>query len=266
MIERFSFQEVLPGVYHIQDAMGVHCTLLVGREEALLFDTGYGLYDVRAAVTEITPLPVHVLLSHGHHDHACGAVWFDQAWIHPADAALLAGYLGKESRERVLKQARARNALGAGYDELAYATMGAGNIQPVPDYAMDLGSMEVRVLPVPGHSAGSLCAYVPSRRLLLTGDNWNPTTWLFFRESASVRQYAQCMRAMDLSGVDYALASHEGSLVPGERLRQHVMGLTEEAFRQAQPDDVGRHYGIRTMSCHPEPGTALIFDADRYTD
>lgn len=50
----FQHFEFRPGVFHIQDAMGVCMTLLCGKDRALLVDTGYGLEDVGAYVKTLT--------------------------------------------------------------------------------------------------------------------------------------------------------------------------------------------------------------------
>ena len=34
-------------IYQIKDAMGVLTTLIIGKEKALLIDTGYGLYNLK---------------------------------------------------------------------------------------------------------------------------------------------------------------------------------------------------------------------------
>jgi glyoxylase-like metal-dependent hydrolase (beta-lactamase superfamily II) len=48
--------------------------LIVGTQQALLFDTGMGMYDIRAVATSLTHLPIEVLNSHTHHDHV-GENW-----------------------------------------------------------------------------------------------------------------------------------------------------------------------------------------------
>jgi len=51
--------------------------LIIGKEKALLFDSGNGLGDIRAIVDQITVLPVTVLASHSHIDHVGGHWQFD---------------------------------------------------------------------------------------------------------------------------------------------------------------------------------------------
>ncbi|HPR77857.1 MAG TPA: MBL fold metallo-hydrolase [Candidatus Limiplasma sp.] len=72
----FTILNPFKGVYHIRDGLDAHMTLLAGNREALLFDTGYGLADLLQAVRTITPLPLNVVLSHGHYDHILGSRWF----------------------------------------------------------------------------------------------------------------------------------------------------------------------------------------------
>jgi glyoxylase-like metal-dependent hydrolase (beta-lactamase superfamily II) len=43
--------------------------LLIGARSALLFDTGPGIYSIRAEVQRLTSLPVIVIPSHLHFDH-----------------------------------------------------------------------------------------------------------------------------------------------------------------------------------------------------
>ncbi|MBK3626975.1 MBL fold metallo-hydrolase [Streptomyces asoensis] len=78
------------------------------------------------------------LLTHGHPDHAEGAVRF-------------AGLTG--TKVRALDP-----ALRLGDEGLA-----AGNV-------ITVGGLELRVVPTPGHTADSLCFHLPADRAVLTGD------------------------------------------------------------------------------------------------
>jgi glyoxylase-like metal-dependent hydrolase (beta-lactamase superfamily II) len=129
---------VLPGVYHIADSMGVCQTLLVGEREALLVDAGYGIEDIRQAVEEITALPYRVILTHGHHDHALGARFFEETWMFPQDLEDFAEYTAQPTRTRILNSAKSK---GLAVDEEAYLAAVIPQPRPLCGQTIDLGGL-----------------------------------------------------------------------------------------------------------------------------
>ncbi len=97
----FAVSDIFPDVKHIRDPLGVHMTLLLGREKALLFDAGYGVLDLHALIRRITGLPLTLVLSHGHHDHALGAMHFPSSLMLPQDLPVFREYTGRKERERI---------------------------------------------------------------------------------------------------------------------------------------------------------------------
>lgn len=134
----FSVNQVLPGIWHIQDCMGVCMTLLTGARRALLVDTGYGLEDVHAQVRAITSLPLTVLLTHAHHDHALGARWFSQVSLFPQDLPYFDIYTSPARRRRVLDSAVLRG-IPVKEDDFLSAAMPA----PVPACQQKIGRAHV---------------------------------------------------------------------------------------------------------------------------
>lgn len=256
----FLVQEVLPGVFHIQDAMGVCCTLLCGRERALLFDTGYGLYDLPGVIAEITPLPLTVLCSHAHHDHACGNAQFASVLMSEPEMPFCATYTGPAQRARVLSQAEERGVLPAGLDREAYLHAGAGMLVAPREPEMDLGGLVLTIVPMPGHTPGSLGLYAKTLRLLLIGDNWNPATWLFFPECEPMCRYIETIRDIAKLPFSHVLRPHAQGLVPGDALRRYVDGLCDKTFASAFPNPIAPYAAIDTWGCYPEPDTLLVFD------
>lgn len=254
MSQGFSSRELLPGVHHIQDPLGVHLTLLVGQDRALLLDTGYGLYPLEEYIRHLTRLPLTVVLSHGHHDHALGAVRFKQTWMLAEDLPVFAAYTSQRQRQLVLAQAElapqaARGYLAADIPPPASLTRGT----------FDLGSLRAQVIRVPGHTPGSLALYVPQRQLLLLGDSWNPQTWLFFPEALPVRDYARSFQGLMTLPFQQALAPHHPDLLPRDVLLAYAQGLTEEGFAQAKPHPVPGYTHIPTRAFAPCAGALLIF-------
>ncbi len=260
----FQANEVLPNVYHISDSLGVCCTLLIGQTRALLLDTGYGLFDLREFIGTLTALPLTVLLSHGHHDHACGAAWFDEVFLRKEEMDICRRYTGPSRRRAVLRQALDKGALPRAYDQDAYLAAGAGNLRALREEKIELGGMIAQVLPMPGHTPGSLGLWVTPQRLLLPGDNWNPMTWVFFPESETVSAYADTLRGLERFPIDHVLTPHDPRLLPGRRFLGYIRGLTPRTFQAAYPLPIPSYPHIQTYACHPEPETTLVFDRDKW--
>src|SRR5258708_24952993 len=68
----FEVYKIRPGVFAIYEAHQLEeviSYLIIGRDKALLFDTGMGISNIQAVVAGLTKLPVSVLNSHTHNDH-----------------------------------------------------------------------------------------------------------------------------------------------------------------------------------------------------
>jgi len=244
----------MPGVWHIADCMGVCMTLLTGTQQALLVDTGYGLEDVHAFVRTITDLPLTVLLTHAHHDHILGARWFEKTCMLKADLCDFAEYTSAYQRGRVREQ-----ALGKGLDvpdDFLAAPI------PLPDgvepCTMALGGLTAQIIACPGHTPGSAVVYVPERELLLTADDWNPCTWLFFEQALPVEVYRANMQEIGRLPFAHVLCSHQPVLFERDKLDAFLDGISDEALRKAHPVDMGR--GVDTREVYPAPGMNFVFD------
>jgi glyoxylase-like metal-dependent hydrolase (beta-lactamase superfamily II) len=259
---QFNYSEYFPGIYHIADPLGVQFTLIILRAEnkAVLFDCGYGFTDWRPWVNSLlkahnhAPGDVYVIASHAHHDHILGARWADHFYIHADDYPQLSVYASRENRIRVLERMRTSGMLTAPFDEGSYIAEDIAS-RARKDLPCFTG---IEVIPLPGHTPGSLVLYLNEYKLLLTADNWNPTTWVFFPEALPVDRYAQNMRRLLALDFEHVLCSHAGELMAGSRLRNYINGLSPETFASAEP--VSSPYPqIETLLCHPEPGTSLVF-------
>ena len=172
----YTVNEVLPGIRHISETMGVGFTLIEGKERAILFDTGYGMEDVKSFVGKLTQKSVTVLLSHGHHDHMLGARWFEKTYLCAEDMEEFMERTGETQRTKVEAQAKEANVpvpadfmtAEIAQPEKIRFTEKAGSFERRRE---ELGGMEVQVIKVPGHTPGSIVLYVPAHDLLLTGDD-----------------------------------------------------------------------------------------------
>jgi glyoxylase-like metal-dependent hydrolase (beta-lactamase superfamily II) len=130
--------------------------LFLGRERALLVDTGAGESDAAVIVKRLLAqvakrdkhpsLPLVVTHSHGHGDHVAGDKGFDGM----ADTTLVA------ARPEALRQ--------------------AFSIPNWPDQngSIDLGGRMLDVIPIPGHQPAHVAYYDRKTGILLTGDHLYP--------------------------------------------------------------------------------------------
>ncbi len=256
----FQVWEHLPGVFHIKDAMGVCMTLLTGADSALLFDTGYGLEDVHGFVRSLTSLLLQVVLSHAHHDHALGSRYFDAVFLLEKEQETFQEYTKESWRRHVLREAK--NA-GVIVDEEEYLTAATAPVKILREGNLQLGDLTVRVIACPGHTPGSVVLYVPERELLLTGDNWNPCTWLFFPEACGAQEYRRnVFRLLDLP-FRYVLCPHDGRLIRREEFEVFLRQLTDEVLEHASDDPAGAMMGIHTVKASLPGGGCFVFDREK---
>lgn len=258
----FLSHEVLPGIFQIEEPLGVCMTLICGRTRSLLVDTGFGLEDPRPYISRLTQSPVTVLLTHGHYDHAMGARFFENVLLSEPELPVYRTYTGEKWRRHVLLMAK---EAGLTVDEASLLSARMAAPRRIKDTAIDLGGLTAQVICCPGHTPGSLVVYIPERSLLLTGDDWNPCTWAFFPEALDAVSYRQNMRNL-LGKVPFrnVLCSHQGLLFSREMPEAFIEGLTNERLEEALPIDTGAYPGIRTAEAVLPMGQVFIFDIDKY--
>jgi hydroxyacylglutathione hydrolase len=161
--------------------------LILGRERALLFDSGTATRDIRPVVAALTQLPVTVMASHLHFDHLAGIAAF-------ASVAMID-----------LPETRADVAHGV-FTPRRYEYLGmVDHLQPpsvrvtqwiAPAGVIDLGGRQLTVLNTPGHTPSSVSLYDATRRQLFAGDFIYPTTLYAFLPGASLSAYRATTRRL----------------------------------------------------------------------
>ena len=95
-------KEVAPGVIRIEDHGSDNMYLVLGKSKALLVDTGLGVGRLAAFVKTLTALPVVVVNTHGHPDHAGGNNEFRTVHAHPAEFDAIRMFGTKEARQNTI--------------------------------------------------------------------------------------------------------------------------------------------------------------------
>ena len=226
----YQLTEILPGVYRIENS-AVHMDLLVGEHHALLFDTGYGFEDLRAFVRSITELPLYVVNSHGHVDHAAGNWQFDEVFIHPADVRVCIEHNGRGMRMAELDTA----VVPKNFDLDDYLSHDCGNLRPVGEGdVFDLGGKTLEVVELPGHTAGSIGLLWREEKILYVGDAVNCFLWLFLPEATKLNVYRDTLYKVRDMDFDKMIQSHEPRVMPKDCLNDYIR-LVETMDYEAWP-------------------------------
>lgn len=210
-------RQILPGVWHLEEDYRVYCTLVLGTERAILWDTGQGKQDLASYVTRRTSLPCLVCCSHGHSDHIGGAFRFPLIYAHPADWPLL------EAQSRMTGH-----------------PWSARPLEPGQRFA--LGGRTAQVVSLAGHTRGSVGLLLEGEDFLLAGDALNPTLLMLGPEAASFSQLRRTLEAVaDLPFTHY-LSSHAPAPLPKHQAAFHLSHL--DCLRTEPPSHPGP-YGPR---------------------
>lgn len=191
MMYEYKINPLSEHITQLIDPTGVFCFLVQGTEKAVLIDTGIGIKGLKETVEGLTKLPLEVILTHGHGDHAGGAADFEKVYIHSADKGLLKEH-GMEMR-------------------MGYAAMAMQGVElteadfvPVPavdkefmelqdGQLFDLGGITLEIVAVPGHTKGSCCVLFREERSILFGDACNANTLVLGEESTTIGAYQKSL-------------------------------------------------------------------------
>lgn len=138
--------------------LGVNCVLVRSGNEATVVDPGGNAKDILQWI-ETNRLDLKlILLTHGHFDHVGGVMELarktnGKVALHPADK-----WLYEHQEEQC-------SMFGLQAPEVPGVSL-----ELMDGLVLRCGEHEMRVIETPGHSPGSVCFFLPSIRILLSGD------------------------------------------------------------------------------------------------
>jgi len=215
----FEIYRVAPGtfaIYEPHQSEEVISYLIVGQKQALLFDTGMGIADIRKVVSRLTSRPIVVLNSHTHDDHVGGNWQFN--FLFGMDTAFT-----RENAKGSTADAQAEIAPGEicgnlpkGFDPKAYRTKPWHVSFFIHDgFRIKLGGRTVEVIAAPGHTPDSIALIDRENKLLFTGDTYYPAPIWLFRSETDLTAYAKSIqRLAALAEVNTVLGAHNIPVAP----------------------------------------------------
>jgi len=138
-----------------------NCYLIGNKQESILVDAGYDQEITKEELNKALKendlaIPKSIILTHSHRDHAPGVRqlmdWSPIIYCHPKE------------KQAILK---------AIFPVHAVSMLNDGDVIHIAD-------LEIMIIHSPGHTPGMLNLYIPSKQILLAGDNIlsEGTTWI----------------------------------------------------------------------------------------
>ena len=204
--------------------------LVVGTDRAILIDTGTGIGDIKQVVSELTELPVSVVLTHEHYDHVAGAYRFDEIVMYDNVDALRVLKTGRDnaSLQKYLTEDYLWKPLPEGFDPKTWIIPSMEPTSLVHDGDMiDLGGRTLEVIYTPGHSPGSMCLLDRENRILFTGDHFFAGPLYAHPADVNIDDYVASNKklASRINEYDYVCGGHNDPWVKSE-----VIPRISEAF------------------------------------
>jgi len=176
MEKELYISEVRPGVYLMDEAHEATGYLVVGRDRACVIDTMNGYSDLRQAVRKLTDKPLIVVNTHGHPDHIFGNVYFEEAFMNPADLPLARQFTGDPQFLEMCRECRRSMP--------PFRDIHGGDV-------IDLGGRTLEVVPLPGHTPGGILLLLREDRILFTGDSVNHHLWMQLDGCLPMRRFVE---------------------------------------------------------------------------
>lgn len=172
---KLEVKKMREGIYLLDEGGMSTGYLIIGEKKACLLDTMNGYSPLKDVCSQYTDKPIMVINTHGHPDHIYGNVYFDKAYIHPADREQALMFSKMPDYVEVLEK---RN----------------GKFPPLEDIfegeIIDLGGKTLKTYILPGHTPGSLLFLCPEERILFTGDAINHHLWMQVPGSKTISEMA----------------------------------------------------------------------------
>lgn len=192
------YTKIKDNIYDIADE-NVFSTLIKGSDMSLIIDTGYGNNDLKNCISSISNKPYMVVNSHGHPDHTGGNNQFDKIYALKEECDVIEHFNEGDKLYNI-----------------EYIHIGD---------VIDLGDIHVEIVDLKGHTKGSIGFLLKEDRILIAGDAFNETLWLFNYGSMMMKDVYETIKRTYQLDFDYYLCGHSDVLCPKDKLLSHLENI-----------------------------------------
>jgi glyoxylase-like metal-dependent hydrolase (beta-lactamase superfamily II) len=246
----FEVYKVAPAtfaIYEPHQAEEVISYLIVGTKQALLFDTGMGIGNIRAIVARLTSRPIVVLNSHTHDDHVGGNWQFP--FVYGMDTAFTRTNAkgSREDTQAEIGKDMLCGALPKNFDPAKYVTKPWKISLFVHDhFKVNLGGRTLEIIATPGHTPDAISLIDRANGLLFTGDTFYPGEIWLYRPETDFPDYLASVKKLSLLApeIKIVFGAHNVPVAPPSVLPQLDAAIRSVLAGKIQPKSVSRDQAI----------------------
>ena len=241
--KKLFIKEVMPGIFLMDEAHEATGYLVVGKERACVIDTMNGYNDLYQAVRGLTDKPLTVVNTHGHPDHIFGNMFFQEAYLHPADRELARMFAEDPEYLKMLEE---QGKTFPPFKDI------------LPGDTIDLGGRTLEVFGLPGHTPGGILLLLREDRVLFTGDSINHHLWMQLDGCLPLTEYLKELdKVMFLQDrADLILHGHARDVDDISLLRCMRDGIAEICAGKTEADKPYKWFGGEALQhafrCDPD--------------
>ncbi|WP_419886773.1 MBL fold metallo-hydrolase [Paenibacillus sp. B-A-8] len=237
----FTVTEIDPTTYAISEYghwEKVHSFLLLGKEQAVLIDTGLGIGNIKRITDQLTDLPIAVITTHVHADHIGSHGQFDTIYVHKEDEDWLMNGIQGLSLAQIRKDMSRDLTLTPpeSFDPSTYTPFqGKPTALLQEGDVLDIGGRKLEIYHTPGHSPGHISVFDHAKGYLFTGDLLYDVTpvYAFYPSTSPEDLVASLEKIAHIAKVTQVFGSHNTlGLDPSilHEVKQAVRALREQGL------------------------------------
>ena len=250
----FEVYRVAPATFAIYEPHQAEETisyLIVGTKQALLFDTGMGIGNLKSVVARLTSRPIVVLNSHTHDDHV-GDNWqfpfvfgMDTAFTRASAKGSRADAQAEIAKDQLCVSSP--NTVPKNFDPAKYETKPWKISLFVHDgFKINLGHRDVEIIATPGHTPDAISLLDRENGLLFTGDTYCPGEIWLYRPETNMAAYLASMKKLSALApeIKVVLGAHNVPIAKPQALSATDAAIHSILDGKVQPKSVEGDYAI----------------------
>lgn len=222
-------------IYRICEPQNIYTTVVLGKEKALVIDTGHGFGNVKNIIEEITDLPLVVVNTHSHLDHVGGNYNFDEVYINFKE---LPNYYYNQKEKDLMVKSFEKLLKNKGihmwpdeFDKENFLTTTTKKFLSLEDHQIiDLGDRKIELIEVPGHTIGHMTFLDHKTGILFSGDAVSTSLWLYYENGITLEKYCKNLDGLKKYPIKGFLSAHVQKILP---LR--LLDVLQETIKERDP-------------------------------